>query len=299
MVFKAISSTSHWEGMAVSLWVILIDILLLIWILQRPVDWIKFGLIVLLLASLPLLAHFLYRTWSIMTLEYWVDRNAITIAWASMRQVIPLYRIKRIIQDNEQESRGGWYHWPAIHLRPAQSTDFGVVQMFATRPLKECLLIDVEDVIYAVSPAAQEEFIDAVQERYRLGQAVFVKSGQVHSSLFQRMWRRLIRKDIIGTALILAGIFGVLVLFGLLMVRFPDLPNDFVFRYNADGLPERISSKSALFLLPIIGLMAWVVNFIWGVWMAARDQQIGAYMLWGGTVVVHIFSLMALWRLMP
>ncbi|MBV7332046.1 PH domain-containing protein [Chloroflexi bacterium TSY] len=298
MVFKAISSPSRWEGIAISLWVILIDILLLIWILRRPVDWIKFGLIVLLLASLPFLAHFVYRTWSVLTLEYWVDRNAITIAWAGMRQVIPLYRVQRIIQDSDQEAKGGWHHWPAIHLRPVQTADLGDVQMFATRPMKECILLDLDDVIYAVSPAAPEAFIDAVQERYRLGQAVFVKAGRVHSSLFQRIWGRLIQKDLIGTMLILVGILGVLVLFGLLMVRFPDLPTDLVFRYNADGLPERISSKSALFLLPIIGLMAWVVNFIWGVWMAARDQKIGAYMLWGGTVVVHIFSLMALWRLM-
>lgn len=47
--------------------------------------------------------------------------------------------------------------------------------MFATRPMKECILLDLDDVIYAVSPAAPEAFIDAVQERYRLGQAVLSK----------------------------------------------------------------------------------------------------------------------------
>ena len=160
-------------------------------------------------------------------------------------------------------------------------------------------MLDVGDAMYAVSPAQPERFLETVQERYKLGPAIRVEAGEHSSSLLNRIWQRMTSQDLIGFSLILLGILGVLALFGMLMVSFPELPTDLVFRYNADGLPERISNKSALFLLPSIGLLAWIVNLVWGAWMAARNQRIGAYMLWGGAVIVQIFSFMALIRLMP
>jgi hypothetical protein len=33
------------------------------------------------------------------------------------------------------------------------------------------------------------------------------------------------------------------------------------------------------------------------VWMALRDQRTGAYMLWGGAIIVQAFSFMALYTL--
>ena len=47
-----------------------------------------------------------------------------------------------------------------------------------------------------------------------------------------------------------------------------------------------------------IGLMTWLINGLWGLWMAFRQQRTGAYMLWGGTLIVQICSYMALTSLM-
>jgi uncharacterized membrane protein len=90
------------------------------------------------------------------------------------------------------------------------------------------------------------------------------------------------------------GLVGALILFGLLMVRYPDLPNALAFQYNIDGEPLVVRDKTALFLLPMIGLLAWLVNGLWGLWMVYRAQITGAYMLWGGAIVVQLCSLMAL-----
>jgi hypothetical protein len=60
-----------------------------------------------------------------------------------------------------------------------------------------------------------------------------------------------------------------------------------------------VRNKSALFLLPGIGLLAWLANGLWGMWMAHRKQLIGAYMLWGGAIIVQICSLLALKSLLP
>jgi uncharacterized membrane protein len=111
-------------------------------------------------------------------------------------------------------------------------------------------------------------------------------------------WQRLFGQDRLGPALLTGGLVGVLLLFGILMVRFPNLPDAMAFHYNSEGLPDVVREKSALFLLPAISLMAWLINGVWGLWMAFRQQRTGAYMLWGGTLIVQICSYMALTSLM-
>ena len=90
MVFKPEPCPTRWEGLAAAFWIVLIDLLLVVWAARRPADMLKFLLVIVVVGSLPLLAHLLLRTWGAFTLEYWVDRNAVTVRWAHLRQVIPL-----------------------------------------------------------------------------------------------------------------------------------------------------------------------------------------------------------------
>ena len=109
--------------------------------------------------------------------------------------------------------------------------------------------------------------------------------------------RKMIRVD--PRVLIGAGLLGVLVLVGVLMVNFPSLPDVLGFQYNSDGIPVVVRSKSALFLLPIIGFLTWFVNALGGIWMSSRSQPTGAYMLWSGTLVVQACSLLAMISIIP
>jgi hypothetical protein len=279
----------------VAFWIVLIDLMLLIWMERRPVDWVKFGLILLAAGSLPLMAYILFRTWAAFSMQYWVDRNAVTVEWGGLRQVIPLQSIQRII-------RGGlpsvttipWYRWPAPYLGHARALGLTNIQMLATQPLEECLLLDTGETVFALSPRHEAEFLDALQARYRLGPVAATTLTRVRSTF----WQRLFGPDRVGPILLLVGGVGVLLLFGVLMINFPNLPDALAFHYNSDGLPDVVREKTALFLLPFIGLMAWLVNGVWGVWMVFRNQRIGAYMLWGGALVVQICSYMALTSLM-
>jgi uncharacterized membrane protein len=107
-------------------------------------------------------------------------------------------------------------------------------------------------------------------------------------------FERFVPSDRLGMWLLGVGLLGVLILFGVLMISFPDLPDVLTVRYNSAGLPEEIKEKTALFRLPIIGLLAWGINGVAGLWLLARRQPVGAYMLWGGAVVVQVFTLLAL-----
>ena len=58
-------------------------------------------------------------------------------------------------------------------------------------------------------------------------------------------------------------------------------------------IPAVVYSRSTLFILPIIGALAWLINGIWGITLAMRRQSLGAYILWSGTIIVQICSFFA------
>jgi uncharacterized membrane protein len=104
----------------------------------------------------------------------------------------------------------------------------------------------------------------------------------------------ILSEDRQGAWLLLIGLVGVLVLFAVLTISFPNLPDILAVRYNSQGVPEEIREKTALFRLLVIGLLAWGVNAGGGLWLARQRQRIGAHMLWGGAIVVQGFLLLAL-----
>lgn len=291
MVFKPAPCPSRWEGLAVSLWIVLLDVMFLVWAVRREADALKFVLFVLVMASLPLLVHLLYRTWGAFTLEYWVDRNAVTVRWANARQLIPLPSIERIVHGREHaRARGGWSEWPAPYLRSDATPGNGRIQVLATLPPEESIWLDTPTATFVLSPADPDGFQAAIQERYAMGAAQHLAPQRQRVAVLGRM----APSDRLGAWLLLGGMLGVLVLFGVVMISFTDLPDVLTVRYNSEGLPEEIREKAALFRLPIIGLLVWIANAAGGLWLNARKQPIGAYMLWAGAIVVEVFSLVAL-----
>jgi hypothetical protein len=295
MTFRPWGCHTRWEGLIVAFWIVLIDLLLLIWMERRPIDWLKFGMILMAVGTLPLLGYVLFRTWAAFSLHYWIDRNAVTVHWASFRQVIPLQSVQRVIDGGlPSVAPLPLLQWPAPYIGPTSALGLANVQMLATRPLEECLLLDTGEIVFALSPRHEEAFLEALQARYRLGPVATPALARMRSTA----WQRLFGQDQWGPILLACGLVGTLLLFGILMVRFPNLPDAMAFHYNSQGLPDVVREKTALFLLPAIGLMAWLINGVWGLWMAFRQQRTGAYMLWGGTLIVQICSYMALTSLM-
>ncbi|MCX6040630.1 MAG: PH domain-containing protein [Caldilinea sp.] len=293
MIFAAKPAPERWEGVAALLWLVLIDLLAIVWALRRPIDWLQFLLFLGVVASVPVLIVLFYRTWAAFTLEYWIDRNAITLRWAHLQQVIPTQGVQAVELAGaalETEKREVLHRWPLPFLALADQTAPDAVNLCATQTPSECLVLRTTTGVYALSPVDPEGFVAALQSRYPLGATQIVEAQRV-----QRNWlTRLLAEDRQGAWLLLLGLAGVLLLFAVLTIRFPDLPDVLAVRYNSRGLPEEIRSKSALFRLLAIGLLAWIVNAAGGLWLARQGQRIGAHMLWGGAIVVQLFLLLAL-----
>ena len=54
MVFRPIADKTRWEGLMVCIWIVLLDGLMLIWAIRRPVDLIKFALVFVAALSIPI-----------------------------------------------------------------------------------------------------------------------------------------------------------------------------------------------------------------------------------------------------
>ncbi|GIK73939.1 MAG: hypothetical protein BroJett021_29270 [Chloroflexota bacterium] len=292
MVFAAKPALARWEGVALAIWIVLFDVLLVVWALRRPIDLLQFLLFLAMALSIPLLIHLLYRTWAAFSLEYWIDRNAITLRWAHLQQVIPTQSVREIVQGAPLpvDERWSLLRWPMPFLAIASQPTAQSINLCATRPPTECIVLKTDAGVYALSPADADGFVEALQTRYRLGPTQVVTPERV-----QRTWlTNVFADDPQGVWLLTIGLIGVLLLFAVLTISFPDLPDVLAVRYNSQGLPEEIREKSALFRLLVIGLLAWSVNAIGGIWFATQRQRIGAHMLWGGAIVVQVFLLLAL-----
>ncbi|RLT36678.1 MAG: DUF1648 domain-containing protein [Chloroflexi bacterium] len=293
MVFKPAPDRSRWEGLAVASGALLCDLALLVWLLRRPVDGVSFLLLSLVLLSLPLLIQIFYRTWGAFTLEYWLDRNAVRIRWAAACLVIPLPAIEQIISDGSPPIRRSLRFWPAPFVRPLGSDNNVSWELFASRPPGQCFWLQTAGALFAISPAEEKEFLAALQEYNRLGPSHILSLCRERPGLCAVA----VLEDRLSRRLLLAGLVGALLLFAALFFAYPSLPERLIFHYNAAGLPDSIRPKGALFLLPAIGLAAYLVNSVVGLWLACRGQRTGAYLLWGSTLSVQLLSLLALFSL--
>lgn len=190
---------------------------------------------------------------------------------------------------------------PAIAARDGRGTvqgsgrdELGVVNSYATRPLAEQVVLVTAGESYGVSPARPLDFLDALQTRYSLGVARVLPAELRRPPLWTwPLWR-----DRIALTLIGVGLLGVLLMFGVLCFRFPALSSYLPLHFDVGGMPDRIDAKSGLFVLPLIGLIAWGFNMVAGVWLYRQVQQGAAYLLWGGAVVVQLVAGLALFNLM-
>ncbi len=300
MSFKSGPTPEAWRGALACVGVILGAVFLLRWLVSLPISGWVFALGLLVLTCLPLLLYLGYRTWSTLSLEYWVDRDAVTIAWGPLREVIPLGEIKHIQRGGFEGVRGRWWEWPNPFLTRGDVEGVGHIVSLATRPAPEQVVIFTEQydrertstVGYALSPSAPAALIEAIQARYVLGPNRLRRLGRKVPAIWQwDIWRDRLGLGMVGVALLLN-----LALFGFLCIRFPSLPAMLPLHYDAAGQPDRLGAPAALFVLPVIGLAALTLNGIWGGFLYAR-QRPGAYLLWAGALLVQFLAGFALLNL--
>jgi hypothetical protein len=289
MTFKSAAAIDGWRGAAVCGGIVLLIVLLLAWLTSRPVSGLSFVLALLILAAVPVLGYIGFRTLSSLFMEYWVDRDGVTVVWGPMREIIPIGSIERIQRGGFEGLQGRWWEWPNPYLTEGAAGSTGPIHSLATRPAPEQVVLVTGQAAYALSPRAPDEFITALQARHKLGPARLLKPERHWPS----PWRWDIWRDRLALAMLGLAVLVNLLLFGYLCFRYPQLPANLPLHFDAQGQPDRYGSPASLFVLPLIGLGALVINGLWGA-VIYRRHRTGSYLLWGGALVVQLLVAVAL-----
>lgn len=289
MTFKSAMAVDGWRGAAVCGGIVLLIVLLLAWLTSRPISGLSFVLAVLILVAIPLLAYLGFRTLSSLSMQYWVDRDGVTVVWGPMREIIPMGSIARIQRGGFASLRGRWWEWPNPYLTEGAAGGLDHVYSLATQPADAQVVLMTNQAAYALSPRRPDEFIAALQARHKLGPARLLKPERHWPSPWQwGIWR-----DRLGLALLgLAALLNLL-LFGYLCFRYPQLPANLALHFDAQGQPDRFGSPASLFVLPLIGLGTLVLNGLWGAALY-RQRRVATYLLWGGAFAVQALVAVAL-----
>jgi len=251
-------------------------------LLQRPLGpgSVILGGVTLLLGGLGLLL--IYRLWSLHTLDYWVQRDAVHIHWHGEEVVIPLPDIKSVAPA-EMDMRPAWLHWP---LQWVQSDTERDILAYATQPPAASLAITTAEETYLISPQQPDAFVAAWEERRDFGPARRLKPV-IYLSNWRQHW---LLQDRLAQGLLLGGLLLGLLALAYVTWHYPQLPDTIALHFNAQGDPDLLSPRRSIFLIPGISLVIGFLNAAIG--FALYDyQRFLAYLLWSVSLVLQIAAL--------
>lgn len=278
--------TGTQTGLLFIVGLVVLDLFCLIGITTQPVGPLTFILVLIVLGSLPLLGLIGYQLYGLARSGYAIDRNAVTIQWGPIKQIVPVESIQRVMLGTEVEDGvkyfRGW-RWPGLMQGQGELSEAGFTVFYATTALSQHLILVTPAISYAISPADAAGFIESIKARYELGPTQAVEHTTEHPAFFDwPLW-----SDRVAHYLLITGATMCLLLFGLVTLRFPQLPPVLPLHYNVLGLPDRSGPATQAFILPLIGVLALAANTVLG-GVFYRREQVAAYLLWGGTIVVQV-----------
>jgi hypothetical protein len=242
------------------------------------------------LASLGLVALIGYWVYGLVDSGYFLDRNALVIHWGPMEQIVPVGQIERIVQGQEIEDRasvtGGV--WPGHCVGFAEVPDVGPSLMYATASSQRQIYVVTPGLAYGISPADPEGFVQSLSKRIEMGPTQVVEQSSKRPGFLD--WA--IWGDRAGLAFIVVGLISVLLLTGVVCLVFPALPRLVPLHFGAAGQPDRYAPPRFLFVIPLIGLTALVVNGAVG-WLLNSRERLASHLAWGGAVLVQALTWVA------
>jgi hypothetical protein len=232
-------------------------------------------------------------------LAYTLTDSALRIDWLGRTVVVPYPAIQGIYtgQRLEGHSTPGMPRWPGISVGQARVRGIGRLRFFATSTDQSALtFITVEHGGVIVSARDPTAFRSALIERVEECQDIGADT---------RIWQQTPPTTAPWTALadvwlpvcVFVGTLMLLLVLGIIVLRFDSLPDQIALRFDASGRPSQIGPRSDLLRLPLLGLICLVLNWALGIWVHPRERLL-ARVLWIGAAVVQVVLLVGVLRLL-
>jgi hypothetical protein len=244
-----------------------------------------FILLIGLLAVFALVIITLY--WAIVAfkLDYYLNRNGVTIQWGLCQQLIPFRVIKDIVPGQKITARPTFkgIKIAGLYLGWGELSGYGPLKFRTTVSLAESLLVVTAHQTYVISPDQPHAFLKAWQARQNLGPTQEWAEG------VRRRWplNIAVLSDPLTWGLWSLAALICLALLGYICLNYPDLPGSLPVHFNSLGQADRIADKATLFTLPAVGGIVWVINILLGS-LFYRQERVAAYLLWSSTIGMQV-----------
>jgi hypothetical protein len=234
---------------------------------------------------------FAYWTYSLSTLRYALDRNALTITWGDIRQQIPMSQIERLVPGRELEPpHVAGVSWMGHHVgRATVEGGVGETLFYSThRSPQDLLYVVTPTQSYAISVEDEVAFAEAVQAQQRAGSLVAVTQGPDRLYLAaQPFW-----DDHTAQLLSLVAFAMFFVMFGYVFQQYPGLPQSIQLSFpHLDGV-TRVGDKGELLRIPSAGIVILLLNLVLGFAAHAWERMVG-YVLLLAAIVAQAMLLAA------
>jgi hypothetical protein len=236
------------------------------------------------------LTLFSYWLYGLLWSSFRVDRNALVIRWGATTQVVPMESVTAVLS-GDQVKRITRYRgplWPGLRVGYGEIEEIGPTLFFATGSLQRQVILTTPALAYALSPADQTAFLEALRHRLSMGPTQSVEQvSQPPALLTWGLW-----SDRPGLVLLASALALLLALFGLISSRYSSLADLQPLHFDSAGQPDRWGTRAQVFTLPFIGLLALIANGGLGVLLYDREQA-AAYLLWSGAIGAQLLVWVA------
>ena len=233
-----------------------------------------------------------YWTWGSSSLSYIVDRNALSIRWGSVKQVVPLANIQRLIPGSaelEPPNIEG-VNWVGHHIGSATIEPLGPVLFYsAHRTMGDVLFVKTTAETYGISVSDQTEFAQAVQENQTRG-PLFDQRQAVHREgiAAQSFW---VDGQARMLSLVLVGAFFLVL--GYVLNIYGGLDQSVQLRFPSLGGIERVADKSELLNIPRSAAAFVGLDLLLAIGLHRWERMVSYVLLLAGVAVQVVLFLAA------
>jgi hypothetical protein len=258
-------------------------------------------LLMAVLGSLLALVGLALVVWGIAyrRLAYVLAGEGLEIHWLGETFVAPypsidgIYTGQRLVSGENPLARRP--RWPGIYVGQARVRGIGRLHFFTTSQEPGALtVVTFEGGGAVVSARTPQDFRTALIDRVSRctesgGAAAYTRPAHTPP------WTAV--RDAWLPACLVVSLVLLLIGLAIAALAYGGLPDQIAMRFDAAGRPTQVGPRSDLLHLPLIGLVALVLNGVVGVWFHAREPLL-ARLLWVGAAVLQAVLLVAIVRLL-
>jgi len=278
MEFKPPRALGTLVGSGLAAWCFVVTLALVARGFTHEVSWGIIALYAVATVFFFIGVLFVYWTYSLGTLRYTLDRNALTITWGDIRQLVPISQIERLVPGRELSNPHiAGVSWLGHHVgRSEIEGGVGNTLFYSThRSPEDLLYIVTPSQSYAISVHDEVAFAEAVQAQQRAGSLVAV--AQAPDRLYlaaQPFW-----EDRTAQVLALAAFATFFAMFGYVYQQYPGLPQSIALSFPQLNGVTRVGDKSELLKLPLTGIGILLLNLGLGFAAHAWERMVGYVLL--------------------